>query len=240
MRCRRGVPHFVLLHPHPRGKMPRPVPSASQLFPGDLLLREVACGIRGPGVAGHGEGADAETPPHIFRKRQREHFPFKSGRRFFRPAIRGSGGIHPDLAKRALAHVAEGVLLPELVRVYVALRVDIAETDARRVGAAAVPFEEAARLLRALGVRLAQAEIEVRAIHVVIHGENIDAEAAAMEVERVFQDDIHRPAGLRMAEVVTGHIATTSGIDEMVEAGALDSFLLNEAEDGVDPGSCAG
>ncbi len=57
-----------------------------------------------------------------------------------------------------------------------------------------------------------------------------------MEVLRSLQDDVEGLTGLLAGEVVARDLSAAAGVDQVVEAGAVDLFALDEVEDPVQVG----
>jgi len=86
--------------------------------------------------------------------------------------------------------VAEGAEHGELVGVDVAVEVDVGDTDAAGISAAAVPADHVQHLSGAGMIFAEHAEVEVRAVAMVVDGEDFDAFAAGDQVGGAVEDGI--------------------------------------------------
>ena len=124
-------------------------------------------------------------------------------------------------------------MLRELVRMDVAQRINLAEGDAGAV--AAVHRDVFLDLRRRLEVaRLERLEVHVRAVAVVVDRQDLLLETALLEVLRAADDCVHRAARLLRRDILVHHLLAAAGVDEMVEADAVDVLRLDEVEDAVE------
>ena len=111
---------------------------------------------------------------------------------------------------------------------HVALRIDIADPDARGIGAAAVPLHQLVDLLGAFGFALAQLEVHVGVVRMVVDRQDFLLQPSLVKRLGTFENDVHGPANLRRRQLVGGVAATR--IYEMIKAGALDALGFDEIE----------
>ena len=141
--------------------------------------------------------------------------------------------ILPDLAERSIAHVAEGMMLRELIRMHIAERIDLTERDARAV--AAVRPDEPADLLGAGVVALRERlDIHIDPIAVVVDGQNLLFESALFKILCPRDNRIHRAARLLRRHVLIHHLTAAPGVNEMIEADAVDALFLDEVKDFIE------
>lgn len=138
----------------------------------------------------------------------------------------------PDLGEGGLFDVAEGDVLPELVGVDIALGVDIGDAASGAVGTAAVPGEQASGFFEVGMVFAFHAEEQVGAVGRLGDGEEFAVDALGVPFFDTRDEGIESVAGFLGGEDLQGAAAAAG--DEVIEADALDLFLLDEVEDAVD------
>ena len=145
----------------------------------------------------------------------------------------GVGLVGPDVAEATLAHVAEAVVLPELVRMDVAEKIDVADPHSRGMRTAAVPLQEVVYLPGLCGFFIEKFPVHVHAVNVVVHGEDVDVQSPGKVVRGTRYDDVKGVPGLPVGEVVLEHVLPPAGVYQVVEACTANVFLFNEVEDAV-------
>src|SRR3972149_7986916 len=123
------------------------------------------------------------------------------------------------------------MVLPELVCMDIAVKVNIADAHAGRKCAASVPCHEFINLFCALGVNLFQLHVKIRAVHMIINGEDILLQSPLVKVHSSFKDYINCLSALFMGKVVLSEIAPPPCIHQMIKACPLDAFLFIKAKD---------
>lgn len=142
------------------------------------------------------------------------------------------GRIAPDFAEGAVFHVAECERLPELIGVDVALGINVADAATTAVGSATVPFEEIQHFLGAVRVLSEHAEVQVGTIGGLIDGEDFAGFASVVPLLGAVDDLIDGLTRLFVGDVYD--VTATAAINEVIEADALDVFLLDEVEDAIE------
>ena len=140
--------------------------------------------------------------------------------------------VGPDFGERALADVADDVVLRELVRVYEPEGVDRADGDAGAI--AAVLHDQLVRGFRAAGVVLEQPEIDEGAVGVVVDRHDLDVASFLVPGVRLANELVHEDALLGIRDVDAGQVRAAAGVDEVIDAEPADVLALDDAEDLVD------
>ncbi len=217
---------------------------ADEFEAGAFGFGEVAGGVGGPEgavVVGGGAGAEAaaaEAEPAAGGAGAGHAGLALFGAEAADAADVGEGGgaglilAVPDLGEGGLFDVAEHDVLPELVGVDIPLGVDVGDAASRAVGAAAIPCEKASGFFEVGVVFALHAEEEVGAIGRLGDGEEFAVDALGMPGFDTGDEGIESVTGFLGGEYLQGAAAAAG--DEVIEADALDLFLLDEVEDAVD------
>ncbi len=123
-------------------------------------------------------------------------------------------------------------MTPELVEVHGPVPTDTADAGAAAV--AAVHLQQFEHIGSAARVLAQESEVDVGAVAVVVHGQALDGLAALVQGAGAVHDQVHRGAGLGVAQVFLNEMASPARIDEVVEADAGDPLLFEEVEDAAD------
>ena len=141
------------------------------------------------------------------------------------------GGVVPDFAERPVPEVPEGIVCPELIRVYVPAPVHRADPYPGPV--ASVHPEKAHDLLRARRILPDDLHIQVRTVRVVVHSKDLHLPSGFDDLSGASEDQVHRVARLLMRQVLVREVRASARIHEMVDAAPGDLLLDHQVEYGI-------
>ena len=108
----------------------------------------------------------------------------------------------------------------------------LAIPDAAGISTAAVPADHVEDLLGAGMIFAEHAEVEIRAVAMVVDGEDFDAFAAGDQVGGAVEDGVDGLARFGGGE--REQALAAAGGAQVIEAGAVDVFVFQELEDSVE------
>src|SRR4030042_1430467 len=199
-----------------------------------LLVRQVAGGVGRPDVSRHRLRPGAEIAAADVEPAAGRTAPLHVGLLVLALRQQGIGHVGPDFTERALPDVPERDSPPELVGVDLAVPAYAADPVAGAVPL--VHHEEFQHLGRPLWVFPQAAEIDVGAVGVVIHREDLLRDPPSEEVLGPVHDQIEERPRLFMREVLLDQFRAAARVDEGVEAAAGDVFGFEQLEDRRDIG----
>ena len=139
------------------------------------------------------------------------------------------GPVRPDLAEGALPDVSEGDPPPELVGVDFPVPTDAADPVAGAVSL--VHPEKLQDLRRALRVFSPQAQINVGAVGVVVHGEDLLLQTPVEQIPGPVHDQVKQLPRSVVRKILPDQLRSASGVNQVVETAARDVLGFEKVED---------
>ncbi len=138
------------------------------------------------------------------------------------------GKVGPDLAEGALTHISKGIVAPELVRVDLAVPAHTADPVSGRISL--VHLQQLQDLFRPFRVFPLQPEIDIGAVRVIIHGQDLGRKPLVVKPLRFIHNQIHDLPGLLMGQVLFHQGAAAARINQVIETDPGDSFPFQKPE----------
>ncbi len=117
---------------------------------------------------------------------------------------------------------------PELVGMDLPVPTDAADPPARVVPL--VHLQELKDLGGPVGVLPQEPEVEVGAVGMVVHREDLRGHPPLVDVPGPIHDQVHGPSGLLVAQVLVDQSRAPAGVNQMVETDPGDRHLFHQRE----------